>query len=129
MILSWLMPAGAEARRVEIDGKHIAFPFRAREAGFPQISEMFDIAPGENKSARITYRIPGAVSLGSERTSFSMTFLPHAAVRPDEFELTVVPPYGFDARTTFDGARHVGGMHVSGVLDRPKTVELQLSRQ
>jgi hypothetical protein len=90
---------------------------------------MFDIAPGESKTARITYRIPGAVSLESERTSFAMTFLPHAAVRPDAFELTVVPPYGFDAGTTFDGESHVGGMHFFGVLDRPKTVELQLSRQ
>jgi hypothetical protein len=122
------MPAGAEAGRVEIDERHIEFPFREQEAGFPQISEIFGIGPGESKTARITYRIPDAVSLDSDRESFEMTFLPHAAVRPDAFELTVIPPYGFQARTTFEGTAHDGGLRHSGILNRAKTLELQLAR-
>jgi hypothetical protein len=128
MVLSWLMPSGAETGRVEIEGRRIEFPFKEREAGFPQISEIFGIGPGERKTARVTYRVPDAVSLSSERASFEMTFLPHAAVRPDAFELTVVPPYGFGARTTFDGTAHDGGLRYSGILDRAKTLELQLAR-
>jgi hypothetical protein len=128
MVLSFLMPKGAEIRRMSIAGERIAEPWREREAGFPQISELLDVAPEKRTSARIAYRVPGAVSLDSARASFEMTFIPQATVRPDRFELTVIPPYGFQAQTAVDGRSYDGGVHLVGTLDRKRTVELNLVR-
>jgi hypothetical protein len=86
------------------------------------------LASGEEVTVRVAYRIPDAVSLVSEHPSFAMTFLPHAAVRPDVLELTVIPPYGFDARTMVDGLASDDGVHLTDALDQPMRVEIDLGR-
>ncbi|MGH2747211.1 MAG: hypothetical protein ACRDKB_04745 [Actinomycetota bacterium] len=82
--LNLLMPVGAEVREVTIDGAE-RLPITYTDDEAPVVWDFVEIPPGEEVSARIVYRVPGAVT--GDR--FELTLFPQTTLFPDTYEVRV----------------------------------------
>jgi hypothetical protein len=116
MTLSFLLPVGAEPRRLTIDGRDSNF-FPGFEYRYPVAWQILDVDPGATATVRLTWRWPDAWALDPRGPDLELTLWPQALVRPDFTSVTIEPPPGYDLRgpATFE-FRH----------RPPRTIEVEL---
>lgn len=119
MDLGVVLPRDAIFEGLRVDGRvaQARFATTTTTPSYPVVTRKVVIPPNETATMTISYRIPEATELlrGGE---FELILFPHAAVRPDEFSVTVEPPAGFHVIPHApSGTAQSGDVHFEGVLD------------
>jgi hypothetical protein len=123
MVLSVLLPEGAgDSQMVSAERGRIS-PYITRERGRNVVWQLLQIPPGESETVTLSYKIMSS----SADDDFSMTLEPQNLVNPDEFSLRVIPPPGYVL--VFDGSEVAGALEITGVLDEPKPVHVELDEE
>lgn len=123
MLISFLLPKAAQGERLSIQGRS-RVPFLHSDTGFPVISDIVDIPPGQRRSLRATYRFPAGTSSDD---IFVFTLFPQTTVRPDRYSLKIQAPTGALLREI--GSEQISALPVferSGRLLEEQVVKLKL---
>ena len=97
MVLSFLLPEGAEARRITIDGRDSNF-FPGFEYRYPVAWQILDVEPDATSTVRLTWRWPDAWQIDSDGPDLELALWPQALARPDFTSVTIEPPPGYTLR-------------------------------
>lgn len=127
MRLSFLLPEGA--RRASSTGD-VASEV-GREGDFPVITQDVIVPAGQTARASVTYLLPDAVDTSAGAGELSLTFVPQASAIPDDLELLVTPPSGFEIEEPVGEGLidALGRFELRGRAEEITTVELSLARQ
>jgi uncharacterized protein YndB with AHSA1/START domain len=93
MALSFLLPEGAEPRRLTLDRRDSNF-FSGTEYDYPVAWQILDVEPGQTRTVRLSWTWPDAWQIDPDGPDLELTLWPQALVRPDFMSFTVVPPDG-----------------------------------
>lgn len=117
MELSVVLPRDAVFEGLRVDGRvaQARFDETTTTPSYPVVLRKLVIPPKQTATVKLSYRIAEATELlrGGE---FELSLFPHAAVRPDDFSVTIQPPAGFHVvphspgGTESDDEAHFGGV-------------------
>ena len=124
MRLDVMMPDGARLLSFT-DGETEIDVTQEDEAGYPSAWFRLIMGPMSQRLIEVVYEVPDVLELDSADTT-GFTLYPHAAVRPDEFLLTIFAPDGYRLRTagTFDDPAEF--VQLTGRLEEPVTLDVEL---
>ena len=126
MSLHFLLPETAEIEEVYLDNAPTSY-FEGFEGGiFPVAWKPLQLRVQDAATAAVTYTVPDLVDLSDDEGSFTMTFLPQALVRPDGFEIEVIPPEGYRIARDESGARFSDRFSREGELTGVRELSLRL---
>lgn len=128
MYINFLLPNGARVETFRIKDKERR-GFRLREEEHPIMSEIALIQAGETGTASVTYTVPDAAQLDNREGRYEMTLWPHVTINPDEFTLSVIPPYGYGLTSELGVSDNGASFEISGTLDEPKTISLEFEER
>jgi hypothetical protein len=123
MQLNVILPQGAVVGDVEKSGGSDIAHDVTTESGFPGVATVLDIPPGEERTIRISYRVPMAQTFTDVGRSFRLVLFPQATISDDTYDVRVVPPDGFVGRTvTGDGS-----LRFTGLISEPAHIQVDLT--
>lgn len=124
MRLDVLLPVGARLTSFK-EGETELEVAVADEAGYPSAWLRLIMGPKSQRLFELTYEVPDALDPESGNTA-EFTLYPHAAVRADEYLLTIYAPDGHRVRTsgTFDEPAEF--VQITGRLEEATTLEVEL---
>lgn len=120
MDLGVILPRDAIFEGLRVEGRVAQARLAATKTtpSFPLVMRKIVIPPKESATMTVSYRVPEATELlrGGE---FELRLFPHAAVRPDDFFVTIQPPPGFQVVLPQDSVGTIldGDAHFQGALD------------
>lgn len=126
MYLTAALPPGAvveELRGSPPGGE----PIEGAELGFPTVSTVVDLAPGQRRTITVSFRLPRAVDLDAGEPKFELTLLPQATATPDRYSIVIVPPPGYEPEDA-GRTRDSGAAVFEGRLEATTTLGLRLTR-
>lgn len=126
MRLDMFIPRGARLLSFK-DGETEVDPESGEEAGYPSAWLNVILGPRSQRLFEVKYEIDHALDVTDAKV-FGFTLYPHAAVRPDDYLLTIYAPDGYRLRPAggFDDPREF--VQITGRLEEPSTLEVELAR-
>ena len=105
MSLHFMLPEGSKVKEFYLDNTPSTY-FDGKEAGiYPVAYKPLQLRVQDAATVSVAYKVPDLVEFVGDNGNFFLTFVPQALVRPDDFNLRIIPPEGFRIGLDEPGAR------------------------